>query len=41
VVVSLLASILGAILLTTERRKRKKLTAMALPYTHSYVMVNR
>ncbi|MDR2068308.1 MAG: magnesium transporter CorA family protein [Spirochaetaceae bacterium] len=41
VAVSLLTSILGAILLTTERRKRKKLAAMALPYTHSYVMVQR
>ncbi|MDR2759354.1 MAG: magnesium transporter CorA family protein [Spirochaetaceae bacterium] len=41
VAVSLLASVLGAILLNTDRRKRKKLAAMALPYTHSYVMVQR
>ncbi|MFP3091165.1 magnesium transporter CorA family protein [Treponema sp. TIM-1] len=41
VVVSLLVSVLVAILLNTDRWKRKKLAAMALPYTHSYVMVHR
>ncbi|MDR0689000.1 MAG: magnesium transporter CorA family protein [Spirochaetaceae bacterium] len=39
--VSLLASVLGAILLNTDRWKRKKIASRALPYTHSYVMVNR
>jgi magnesium transporter len=37
---SVLASVLGAILLNTDR-KRKKLASRALPYTHSYAMVHR
>ncbi|QQO09434.1 magnesium transporter CorA family protein [Breznakiella homolactica] len=37
---SILASIIGAILLTTDR-KRKKITTLTLPYSQTYMMIHK